>query len=61
MDYRGVRYALQTSIVRRQWKVVVYIKENEPVERTVTGSRRQAEAVAHTLIDRLLSGGSTKL
>ena len=54
LEYRGIRYALRTSIVRRQWRVVVYITENEPVERTVTGSRVYAEAAARAMIERLL-------
>ena len=34
MEYKGVRYAFRASIVRR-CRVAVYLKENEPVERTV--------------------------
>jgi hypothetical protein len=54
VEYRGIRYAVRTSIVRRKWRVAVYINENEPVERTVTGSRLDAERVAQVMIDRLL-------
>lgn len=54
MEYKGVRYALRTSIVRRRWQVAVYIEESEPVERTVNGSRLEAEAAARAMIDDLL-------
>lgn len=54
MEYRGIRYAVRTSIVRRQWRVAVYIDDNEPVERTITGSRLDAESAARVMIDRLL-------
>ena len=55
MEYRGIRYALRTSIVRRQWRVAVYIQESEPMERNVTGSRLKAEEVARAMIDRMLA------
>ena len=55
MEYRGIRFVLRTTIVRGQWRVVVYIRENDPVERTVKGSRRDAEAAARAMINRLLS------
>jgi len=55
VEYKGIRYALRTSIVRGQWRVAVYIEESEPVERTVRGSRVQAETAARAMIDRLLA------
>ncbi len=55
MEYRGIRFVLRTTIVRGQWRVAVYIRENDPVERTVKGSRRDAEAAARAMINRLLS------
>jgi hypothetical protein len=54
VEYRGIRYVLRTTIVRQQWRVAVYKHESEPVERTVKGSRRDAERVARAMIDRLL-------
>ena len=54
MEYRGIKFVLRTTIVRRQWRVVVYIKENDQVERTVKGSRLEAEAAARAMINRLL-------
>ena len=55
MEYRGIRYALRTTIVRRQWKIAVYKTESDTVERTATGSRYEAERVAMDIIDRLLN------
>jgi hypothetical protein len=55
VEYRGIRYALRTSIVRAQFRVAVYIDEDVPIERTVKGSRSDAEAVAKAMIDRLLT------
>jgi hypothetical protein len=54
VEHRGIRFVLLTTIVRRQWRVAVYIKENDAVERTVKGSRLNAEAAARAMIDRLL-------
>jgi hypothetical protein len=54
MQYRGVRYELRTSIVRHEWKVAIYIEENKPVERTIKGSRREAEVKTEDIIGRLL-------
>ena len=44
MEHRGIKFVLRTTIVRRQWLVAVYIKENDAVERTVKGSRLNAQA-----------------
>jgi hypothetical protein len=54
VEYRGIRYVLRTTIVRRQWRIAVYKHESEPVERTVKGSRADAERIARAMIDRLL-------
>ena len=53
MEYKGIRYALRTSIVRGQFRGAVFIDEDVPIERTIKGSRRDAEALAHAMIDRL--------
>jgi hypothetical protein len=53
MQYRDVRYELRAAIVRHEWKVAIYIEENKPVQRTVKGSRREAQAIVG-IIDRLL-------
>jgi hypothetical protein len=55
VEYKGIRYALRTSIVRGQFRVAVYKDDDVPIERTVRGSRRDAETVAHAMIDRLLN------
>ena len=54
MLYRGVRYELRARIVRREWRVAVYINEEQPVERTIKGSRADAEFAVRAMIDRLL-------
>ena len=54
MQYRDVRYELRAAIVRHEWKVAIYIEENKPVQRTVKGSRREAQAIVEGIIDRLL-------
>ena len=54
MEYRGIRYAIRTSIVRARFLVAVYKDEDVPIERAVKGSRRDAEAVAKAMIDRFL-------
>ena len=56
MDYRGFRYVLRASIVRGQWRVVVYLDNGDPVERTFKGVRRGAELLAQSIIDQLLKG-----
>ena len=60
-EHRGIRFALRTGIVRRQWRVVVYIRENEPIERTMKGSRWEAEAVVRGMIDKLLDPATSEL
>ena len=50
MHYKNVRYELRAGIVRREWKVAIYIEENNPVQRTVLGSRREAEDKTEVII-----------
>ena len=60
MQYRDVRYELRAGIVRHEWKVAIYIEDNKPVERTIMGSRREAEVKTEEIIDRLLKPSAYK-
>jgi hypothetical protein len=54
MKYRRIQYAVRTTIARDKWRVAIYIEPKKPIERTVNGSKREAEAAAKVMIDRLL-------
>ena len=54
MKYRRIQYAIRTTIARYKWRVAIYIEQDKPIERTVNGSKREAEAAAKVMIDRLL-------
>jgi hypothetical protein len=52
MEHRGVRYAIRIGIARGQWRVAIYLPDNElPKETTVVGTRRDAEIAANRIID----------
>jgi hypothetical protein len=55
MEYRGVRYAIRIGIARGQWQVAIYLPDKElPKEKTVVGTRREAEIAAGSIIDAWL-------
>lgn len=33
LQYRGIRFVLRTSIVRRHWRVAVFLDDKAPIER----------------------------
>jgi hypothetical protein len=52
MEYRGVRYTIRIGITRGQWQVAIYLSDNElPKEKSVIGTRQDAEITAHSIID----------
>ena len=55
MEHRGIRYAIRVGIARDQWRVAVYLAYKElPEERTVVGTRQDAEIAARSMIDAWL-------
>jgi len=51
MEYRGVRYAIKIGIAREKWRVAIDHAGQLPKERTVSGTRGDAEFTAHSMID----------
>jgi hypothetical protein len=55
MEHRGIRYAIRIGIAREQWRVAVFIPGKRlPEERTVFGTRKDAETTARSMIDAWL-------
>jgi hypothetical protein len=55
VEHRGVRYAILVGTARQQWRVAVYHLPNQlPKERTVVGTREDAEITARSMINALL-------
>jgi hypothetical protein len=52
MEHRGVRYEIRIGIARQQWRVSIDAPDNElPKERTVFGTREDAEITARSMIN----------
>jgi len=61
MEYRGVRYTIRIGIERQQWRVALHPPGNEfPKEKTVLGTREQAEHEAHSMVDAWLQRQSAR-
>jgi hypothetical protein len=55
MEHRGVRYAVLLGAAREQWRVAIYPVPNQlPKERTVVGTREDAEITARSMINAWL-------
>ena len=55
MEHRGVRYAIRMGIAREQWRVAIHPPgDGLPKERTVFGTREDAESTARSMINALL-------
>jgi len=55
MEHRGVRYAIRIGIAREQWRVAIHFPDRGlPVERTVFGTREDAETEARSMINARL-------
>jgi hypothetical protein len=55
MEHRGVRYAIRIGIERERWRVAIHPPGNVlPEERTVLGTRKDAEIIARSMIDAWL-------
>jgi len=55
MEHRGVRYKIRIGIAREQWRVAIHIPGKRlPEERTVFGTRGDAEATARSMINAWL-------
>jgi hypothetical protein len=55
MEHKGVRYEVRIGIARDQWRVAIYIPDKRlPVERTVFGTREDAETTARSMINAWL-------
>jgi hypothetical protein len=53
--YKGICYAIRIGIARGQWLVAIYRPDKElPEERTVVGTRRDAQIAARSIIDAWL-------
>ena len=60
MEHRGVRYAIRIGIAREQWRVAIHPVANQlPKERTVVGTREDAEITARSMINAWLKKTST--
>jgi hypothetical protein len=55
MEHRGIRYAIRMGIAREEWRVAIYLLGIElPKERTVFGTREDAEITARSMINAWL-------
>jgi hypothetical protein len=55
MEHRDVRYAIRIGIEREQWRVAIhFLGKGLPEERTVFGTREDAEIAARSMIDAWL-------
>jgi hypothetical protein len=55
MEHRGIRYAIRLGIAREQWRVAIDIPGKRlPEERTVSGTRKDAETTARSMINAWL-------
>jgi hypothetical protein len=53
MEHRGVRYAIRIGIERQQWRVTIHPPATG-FERTVFGTREDAEITARSMINAWL-------
>jgi hypothetical protein len=53
MAHRGVRYTIRIGIEREQWRVAIY-PPGMPIEKTVFGTREDAEITARSMINAWL-------
>jgi hypothetical protein len=52
MEHRSIRYAIRIGIARERWRVAIHIPGKRlPVERTVFGTRKDAETTARSMIN----------
>jgi hypothetical protein len=55
MEHRGIRYEIRMGIEREEWRVAIYLPGNGlPKERTVLGTREDAEITARSMINAWL-------
>jgi pyruvoyl-dependent arginine decarboxylase (PvlArgDC) len=55
MEHRGVRYAIRIGFQREQWRVAIYPSGNGlSKEKTVFGTRQDAEVTARSMINAWL-------
>ena len=54
MEYRGVRYVIRIGIAREQWRVAIDRAGGLPKEKTIFGTREDAESKARSMIDAWL-------
>jgi hypothetical protein len=60
MEHRGVRYAIRIGIAREQWRVAIHIPGKRlPEERTVFGTRKDADTTARSMINAWLKKRAT--
>ena len=53
MEYKGIRYTIRTCIVRQQWSIGIHPPNAKTLEKTVKGTRLEAERHAFSMIDAL--------
>jgi hypothetical protein len=51
MDYKGIRYTIRTCIERQKWSIGIHPRDAEVIEKTVKGTRLEAERHAFSMID----------
>jgi hypothetical protein len=55
MEHRGIRYAIRMGIAREEWRVAIHLPGDVlPKERTVFGTRKDAEITARSMINAWL-------
>jgi hypothetical protein len=59
MQHRGVRYVIRIGIERERWRVAIHppgnvLPKGLPKEKTVLGTREDAEIIARSMIDAWL-------
>jgi hypothetical protein len=55
MQYKGIRYTVRAGIERDQWIVAIHPGEVDMSGKVITGDREQAEALAHSMINKWLA------
>ena len=55
MEFRGIRYTIRAGIERGQWFVAIHPDEGiEVAGNKIIGTRKDAESLAHRMINRWL-------
>ena len=61
VEHRGIRYAIRIGIARERWRVAILFPGTTlPKERTVSGTRKDAETAARSMINAWLEANAAQ-